>query len=140
MPRLERSSGFVLFRLDESNRRLFLLLDYGKHWDYPKGHVEAGEDDLTAARRELKEETGITQIEVIEHFQHEIEYHFHSNRFGNIRKKVIFFIAQTDQKNVILSEEHLAYSFLPFEKALERLTFESAKEVLKEAESFLNRR
>ena len=137
MARHERSAGFVLFRLDESNRRLYLLLDYGKHWDYPKGHLEKGEDELTAARRELKEETGITQIKIIEGFRHDIEYYFHSSRNGNIRKQVAFFIAKTDQTDVILSEEHLAAEFLPFDKAMERLTFDSAKQVLQKAEQFL---
>ena len=57
---LERSAGLLLFNDTPGLPRRFLLLDYGKHWDYPKGHVEAGEDDVTAAHRELHEETGIS--------------------------------------------------------------------------------
>lgn len=40
-----------------------VLLVHGrqsKKWSFPKGHVEAGEDGLTCAKREMLEETGIT--------------------------------------------------------------------------------
>ncbi|HQY88837.1 MAG TPA: hypothetical protein PK402_09270, partial [Tepidisphaeraceae bacterium] len=63
-----------------------------------------------------------------------------SSRHGLIQKQVKFFIAQTNQKEVVLSEEHVGYDYLPYEKALERLTFPSAKEVLKSAEDFLCKR
>ena len=35
-------------------------------WLFPKGHLEPGEDDETAARRELKEEAGLTELEYID--------------------------------------------------------------------------
>ena len=46
--RREFSAGFVLFRETPEGIR-FLLLDYGKHWDYPKGHLEEGETAWQAA-------------------------------------------------------------------------------------------
>lgn len=33
---------------------------------FPKGHVEEGEDDETAARREIQEETGLTDLELLD--------------------------------------------------------------------------
>lgn len=35
-------------------------------WLFPKGHVEPGESDEEAARREVREETGLTEIELID--------------------------------------------------------------------------
>lgn len=35
----------------------------GKGWCLPKGHVEAGEDLATAAKREIAEEAGVTEFE-----------------------------------------------------------------------------
>ena len=64
MARSERSAGFIVYRLDDDGSRKYLLLDYGRHWDFPKGHLEKGEDDLAAAMRELTEETGIGDIQV----------------------------------------------------------------------------
>jgi len=49
MARQERSAGFVIFRCPPLSSHEYLLLDYGRHWDFAKGHVEEGEDDLAAA-------------------------------------------------------------------------------------------
>src|SRR5687767_3658997 len=81
MAREERSAGVVLFRAERAappgdDGRLFLLLDYGRYWDYPKGHVEKGEDDVTAVLRELREETGIGDAQLVADFRHEITYFF----------------------------------------------------------------
>ena len=40
-----------------------LLLRVYNYWDFPKGIVVPGEDPLTAARREVHEETGIEDLE-----------------------------------------------------------------------------
>ena len=42
---------------------LFLLLRAYRNWDFPKGLVEAGEAPLTAARREVEEETLIADLQ-----------------------------------------------------------------------------
>ena len=65
--RREFSAGFILFR-QTSNGPLYLLLDYGKHWDYAKGHLEEGESAWQAAVRELREETGIRQVDRVTRF------------------------------------------------------------------------
>ncbi len=122
---------------DSPAGREFLLLDYGRYWDYAKGHVEKREDDLTAARRELAEETGITEIEVIPGFAHEIEYFFRQKRKGLIHKKVIFFLARAKSRQVTISDEHTGHAWLPAPAAVERVTYASSKQVLKEAIAFL---
>jgi len=35
-------------------------------WLFPKGHIDEGEDDEAAARREIEEETGLTNLELID--------------------------------------------------------------------------
>jgi 8-oxo-dGTP pyrophosphatase MutT (NUDIX family) len=42
---------------------LFLLLRAYRNWDFPKGVVEPGEDPLAAARREVREETLIRDLQ-----------------------------------------------------------------------------
>lgn len=140
--RHERSAGVVLYRNTKNaageSRRLFLLLDYGRHWDYPKGHLEPGEDDRTAAARELAEETGIRDASFVPDFSHLIRYHFQSSRKGLVRKEVIFFAARADTETVTLSQEHVAYAWLEREAALKQLTFENARTVLAAAADFLD--
>ena len=52
----------MVVRESDAGWRLLLLRAYN-YWDCPKGLVEPGEDPLTTARREVREETGIEQLE-----------------------------------------------------------------------------
>jgi 8-oxo-dGTP pyrophosphatase MutT (NUDIX family) len=137
--RQERSAGVVIFHRDEeddSSPRQYLLLDYGKHWDFPKGHVEADEEVTDTALRELEEETGITDAQLIAGFSHEIEYFFRDRRKRLVHKTVCFLLAETKTSDIRLSDEHVGFEFLPYEAALKRLTYANAKSILREAESF----
>ena len=133
-----RSAGVVVFRRSvKSGQREYLLLDYGKHWDFPKGHVEEGEDDQTAALRELAEETGIKDARLVDGFSHLITYFFRDRAKKLIHKQVIFFAAETRAKRIRLSYEHVGAKFLAFDAALKRATYPKAKEVLNKAEEYL---
>ena len=136
MARQERSAGFVIYRKTEQGAREYLLLDYGRHWDFAKGHVEKGEDDLTTAHRELKEETGITDARVVPGFKHEVTYFFKDRKKGLVRKTVVFFLAETTvaPADIKLSHEHEGFAFLPFDIAVKRLTFPTARQILRLAE------
>jgi 8-oxo-dGTP pyrophosphatase MutT (NUDIX family) len=132
----ERSAGAVLFR--EDKERLYLLLHYqAEHWDFPKGNIEEGEEELDTVRREVKEETAIDDIEFIEGFKRISEYYY--RRVGKlIHKQVVFYLAKTEQSDVKISYEHIGYQWLPYKEALERLTFKNSKRILADAEEFLN--
>jgi bis(5'-nucleosidyl)-tetraphosphatase len=146
MARQERSAGFILFRrspggaIDPSNTAPpeFLLLDYGRHWEFAKGHVNKGESDLDAAVRELHEEAGIADAAVVDGFRHEVVYFFRGRK-GLIRKTVVFFLAETHvaDGDVVLSHEHVGFAFLPLEPALKRVTFAGARQVLRAAHDHL---
>jgi 8-oxo-dGTP pyrophosphatase MutT (NUDIX family) len=56
------SAGVVVVRPTAGGWR-FLLLRAFNHWDFPKGMVEAGEEPLAAALREVKEESCIVDLE-----------------------------------------------------------------------------
>ena len=129
----EHSAGFVIFREDK-----FLVLHYDAgHWDLAKGHIEKGETDQQAAIRELEEETGITDFEIIPGFSCKIHYFF--KRDGKpISKNVTFFLAKVKEDKIKLSFEHKNFDWLSFEDALNRLTFDSAREVLRKAKAFID--
>ncbi|NNM86642.1 MAG: NUDIX domain-containing protein [Phycisphaerales bacterium] len=119
----------MIFRV-EQDKRLYLLLDYGHHWDYPKGHLERGETAWQAAVRELKEETGISQLDRISTFERCMEYEFQSGSKGRVRKRVTYFCAHTMTEDVKLSHEHSGSAWLNLHDALARLTFETARRLL----------
>lgn len=55
------SSGVVITRQFEDGPRYLLLRCYS-YWDFPKGEEEPGESPLATARREVFEETGISDL------------------------------------------------------------------------------
>jgi len=129
----ERSAGIIVFRKDPQGERLYLLLDYGRYWDYPKGHVEAGEDERAAALRELAEETGIKDVDLMDDFRHEIGYFFRSKGRGLVRKTVVFFLGEVESDQVQLSHEHVGYEWLKGQEALARVKYPTAKQVMQAA-------
>jgi bis(5'-nucleosidyl)-tetraphosphatase len=136
--KIERSAGVLLYRDTPEEGRLFLLLDYGSHWDYPKGHVEEGEDDVTAARRELREETGIVECDLVDGFAREITYFFRSRKGGLIKKTVVFFLGRTSVADVVLSHEHVGFAWLTEADALRRVSYANAKALMKDASMHLS--
>jgi len=135
--REQKSAGIVLFRND-SDKNEFLLLNYPQgHWDFVKGKIEQNETSHETALRETKEETGITNIEFVDGFEESVEYDFRFKK-ENIHKKVIFFLAKTNEKNIKLSHEHNDYLWLEYNNALKKTTFENAKNVLTKANKFLS--
>jgi len=133
----EKSAGIVLFRND-SDKNEFLLLNYPQgHWDFVKGKIEQNETSHETALRETKEETGISNIEFVNGFEESVEYDFRFKK-ENIHKKVIFFLAKTNEKNIKLSHEHNDYLWLEYNDALKKTTFENAKNVLIKANEFLS--
>ena len=136
----EKSCGVILYR-EAQNGRAYLLLHYPSgHWDFPKGHVEEyDEHEMATAHRELEEETGIANTEFIPDYRESMYYEFNRGRKERVKKTVVYFIAETQAQQVTLSEEHKGYKWLPYAKAMKRLTFDNARGLLEKAEAHLNR-
>jgi len=134
----ETSAGIVLFRKEDS-KILFLLLHYPSgHWDFIKGKMEKGESIHQTAIRETKEETGITDVTFLENFEEWIEYNF-QYKGELVHKKVVFFLAETQTKDVTISHEHLDYTWMDYTSAMEKTTFDNAKTVLTRAQMLLTK-
>ena len=142
---IEKSAGTIIFR-KKKGEIFYLLLHYPgvshrakkDYWDFPKGHIEKGEKEIETAKREAFEETGIKELKFLEGFKETIKYFF-KFKGKNILKFVVFFLAQTKEKKVKISFEHKGYLWLPFEKAIKKLSFENSKEILKKANIFLTK-
>jgi|TARA_Y100000310_G_scaffold288763_1_gene314703 8-oxo-dGTP pyrophosphatase MutT (NUDIX family) len=127
----QKSCGLILFTREKDTKFLLLHYKHG-HWSFIKGHVEEGELDKETVSRETKEETGITDFSFIEGFKEDINYTFkESNK--TIFKEVTFYLAETKEKDVRLSDEHIGYEWLGFDDALRLLSFNDTKALLKKA-------
>ena len=133
---METSCGMVLVNYD-----MLLILQYPQgHWDFVKGHVE--DEDLSleyTALRELAEETGIDDVELVPGFQTRTEYQF-SHKGVVIDKQVHWFLGDTEEMVVKLSHEHVGFLWLSWDDAMEQLTFENSKRVLAAAREYYQSR
>lgn len=142
----ERSAGAIIFR-KENNRIYYLLLHYPPtshrtakdYWDLTKGHIESGETEGKTVRREAAEETGLKDVKFIPKFREQIKYFFKWEG-QTIFKTVAYYLLETKTKEIKISEEHIGFDWLPYEEAMERLTFKNAKEILAKANEFLLKR
>ena len=140
----EKSAGAIIYRI-EKGKEIYLLLHYAAinhrgskdYWDFAKGHVEAGEKEIDTVRREVREETGLDDLEFVEGFNAWMKYFFVFEG-KRIFKIVTYLLAKTAAEKIVISSEHIGYGWLPYEGALERLTFKNAKDMLKKAYDFLN--
>ena len=130
---METSCGLIL-----RNGDLILLLRYPQgHWGFPKGHVE--ENDLShqaTAIRELEEETGITDVEIIGNWFTSTKYTYMKKNIPT-EKEVHWFPARTNSMDISLSEEHTDYIWIDVDGAEEMITFEEEVGVLQEARKIL---
>jgi bis(5'-nucleosidyl)-tetraphosphatase len=131
----EHSAGAIIFK-KEGGEVLFLILHYEEgHWGASKGHIEKGENPEQTARREIREETGLENLQFIPGFQMDSSYVYSKDRQLS-RKTVTFFLAESLSREVELSDEHVDYNWLPFREALAKVTFKGEKEVWQAANRY----
>ena len=137
----EKSAGVIVYRLGENQEINYLMLYHGgDYWNFPKGHVEAGESEGEAAIRELQEEAGIT-VELIEGWRQQTQFFFkEKHREGTplIRKDFILYLAKAPEvAEIKISHEHRGFAWLDFKMSSKYLKFKNLKEILAEANSYL---
>lgn len=144
MENQETSIGAFIYKI-ENNEILFLLV-YSKRnneWGFPKGHIEPNETEIETAKREIKEETGITNLTFVKDFRccdtYKIKGTLNSTKNRIVDKNVIYYLASTkeDFKGSV-DDEIGQYNWLKFEDCIKYLKYEKQKELIKKAFLFLN--
>jgi len=148
--RRQVSSGGVITRQARGHPQVCLIArrqDGQRIWGLPKGHVEAGEDPLDAAVREVREETGLVGKPLTK--LGAISYWFAVNpalsRKGGVKRervryfKRVHFYLLTYLKGSTRAHDHEVEhaAWLPLSKALARISYENERKILRKAQRYL---
>jgi 8-oxo-dGTP pyrophosphatase MutT (NUDIX family) len=131
---LEVSAGGIVFRRVPGEAPRYLLIrDSYNNWGFPKGHLEADESPAQAAMRETAEETGLNGL-VLQGPIRVIDWHFRF-RGRHIHKYCHFFLFESPEGEVCpqIDEGITACQWRPLGEALETLSYDNARGVLKRA-------
>ncbi len=140
----QRAAGAVIFYGNRKSPRYLLLKHARKnlapkeYWNFPKGHIERGETPREAAEREIREETGLRDLEFLSGFR-EIERYGYAHDGKNVSKSVVWFLARAKKKRITLSGEHAGAVWLSYEKAYRKVFYLGTKLLLKKTRKFLAR-
>ena len=96
---------------------------YEHLWQGVAGKIEKGESSSEAAVRELKEETGLSPVNIFVADHVSRFYEVHGDRIN----LVPVFGIEVDSENVILSEEHISYKWADIDEALNTLVWNGQK-------------
>ena len=135
----EKSCGTVIFRKTRGKYAVLLIKNrYTDFWSFPKGHVEAGENEYQTAIRETKEETGI-DVKIENGFRMESVYLIGKRK--NTEKKVVYFTALTTRAYVVPQPEEISAFHWFFEDEFPYdATFENDTMIFKQALAFIKSR
>lgn len=136
---VETSAGGVIYRGAGGAAHVLLIRDRYGHWGFPKGHVEGGETAADAALREVREETGLCELVLGPRLQ-TIDWYF---RFRGrlIHKYCHFYLIESPSGDTCpQAEEGITECiWLPLGEAIESISYDNAREVLRLAADWLAR-
>ena len=103
-------------------------------WEAVHGHIEPGEQPAEAARRELREETGLEPVRLYNLSRVEL---FYQHRQDEVALVPVFVAFAEPDATVVLSAEHDRAEWLPVAEAGRRLAWPRERRALDDAVALL---
>jgi len=91
----EVSAGGIIVSLSRGGWDVLLMKDMKGNWTFPKGKKETGETLAATARREIEEEVGITNLELMSELKPTMYWYL---RGTSIKKTVHYFLFRSSRR------------------------------------------
>lgn len=133
-----KSCGVIPFIKEDNEVKFLLIKHLDGHWSFPKGKKDPGESDLETAKREFLEETGINEIQILDHRTFIEKYSFTKDE-KEIEKEVVYYLGEVQTKDVKIQQEEVSeYKWLDYDNALKVLTHKETIQILTDANEYMN--
>jgi len=130
--RVRRDVQAVIFDESKGERKILLVKtpDFSSRrhrWRLLKGGVEEGETETEALRREIFEELGLKNVQILG------KVHGYEFAFKGTKHVVSSYLVRADSRETITLQksEVIDYVWLPMEKAVKRLFWNNEKEAVR---------
>lgn len=144
----EISAGGIVFRRNGEVKILLIKDSYGR-WALPKGLIEKDESSEDAALREIREETGLKELKIIE-LLGEVKYFYKlktdrrtkgaSSDYEGIFKIVKFFLVEAVDEKLKISWEIKDAKWFKTDEALNKIEYKNTKDIMEKAVRILKKK
>jgi 8-oxo-dGTP pyrophosphatase MutT (NUDIX family) len=134
---IKETAGVIpIYQTNQNKYYLIVQWRENGFWNFPKGQRNINETLEECAKRELKEETGITNISLLIEQAQIVEFNTEING-QQVHKKMTFFPWYVKNTKLSLQEEEiLDYLRWTYEECLQRLSFDDSKRILTTTHKF----
>jgi ADP-ribose pyrophosphatase YjhB (NUDIX family) len=122
----ETTSGGIVFRRNATTKQVEVLLiqDARNRWTIPKGHVEPNEEPRATAEREIREETGLKDMKVL-NWLGKVNFRYRRNQTLVLMTMHIYLVQGLGDTNSLKPEDWLNdIRWMPATQAVDAIEYE----------------
>lgn len=126
----EPTAGGIVYRKDGKNVEILLIQDAKDRWTIPKGHIEEGEQAKETAEREIKEETGLQKVKVL-NWLGKINFRYRRQQSLVLMTTDIFLVEAQGDTNKLQPEDWMnGIRWFSAQEALDKIEYEDIGKII----------
>ncbi|MDB5186098.1 MAG: hydrolase [Candidatus Saccharibacteria bacterium] len=128
----EPTAGGIIFRRNQQTKALEILLiqDAKNRWTIPKGHIEEGESSKQTAEREIREETGLQEMKVM-NWLGKINFRYRRASSLVLMTTEIFLVQALGKTDELNPEDWMnGIKWFPATEALDKIEYEDIGKII----------